>query len=393
MQNLTVSITQLNNYIKNIFDNEELLIGVSVYGEVTNFKISNNIAYFDIKEEGAQLSCVKFSCFNAFAKNGDKVIVTGKLNYHVKLGKLSFVASKVEPYGMGELYKKFLELKAKLEAEGVFDESKKKPIPKYASRIGVVTSETGAVIRDIYHVVRKKNPFTNILVYPAKVQGVNAEKEIVKGIEYFNEQNNVDLIIVARGGGSFEDLSPFNTEEVARAAFNSHLPVISAVGHETDFTILDFAADLRAPTPSVAAEIAVFDFYEELQYIENLKNQTAIKMVNLLNEKKDKALNICYLLNKTINLNLALAGQKCEMLKNSIVKAMSSLFENKKNNLNELVNKLEKSNPLSILKSGYAKVLKDNKSVNFKNINIGDELEVVVDSGVIYSRVEKLEEK
>ena len=143
----------------------------------------------------------------------------------------------------------------------------------------------------------------------------------------------------------------------------------------------------------MAAEIAVFDFYEELQYIENLKNQTAIKMVNLLNEKKDKALNICYLLNKTINLNLALAGQKCEMLKNSSVKAMSSLFENKKNNLNELVNKLEKSNPLSILKSGYAKVLKDNKSVNFKNINIGYELEVVVDSGVIYSRVEKLEEK
>ena len=168
MQNLTLSITQLNNYIKNIFDNEELLIGVSVYGEVTNFKISNGIAYFDIKEDGAQLSCVKFSAYAPFAKNGDQVIVTGKLNYHVRLGRLSFVASKVEPYGMGELYKKYLELKARLESEGVFDESHKIPLPKYANKIGVVTSETGAVIRDIYHVTRKKNPFTDILVYHQK---------------------------------------------------------------------------------------------------------------------------------------------------------------------------------------------------------------------------------
>ena len=137
MQNLTLSITQLNNYIKNIFDNEELLIGVSVYGEVTNFKISNGIAYFDIKEDGAQLSCVKFSAYAPFAKNGDQVIVTGKLNYHVRLGRLSFVASKVEPYGMGELYKKYLELKARLESEGVFDESHKIPLPKYANKIGV----------------------------------------------------------------------------------------------------------------------------------------------------------------------------------------------------------------------------------------------------------------
>ena len=155
MQNLTLSITQLNNYIKNIFDNEELLIGVSVYGEVTNFKISNGVAYFDIKEEGAQLSCIKFSSFFPFAKNGDQVIVTGKLNYHVKLGRLSFVASKVEQYGMGQLYKQYLELKARLESEGVFDASKKKEIPKYAKNIGVVTSETGAVIRDIYHVTKK----------------------------------------------------------------------------------------------------------------------------------------------------------------------------------------------------------------------------------------------
>ena len=392
MQNLTLSITQLNNYIKNIFDNEELLIGVSVYGEVTNFKISNNIAYFDIKEEGAQLSCVKFSCFNAFAKNGDKVIVTGKLNYHVKLGRLSFVASKVEPYGMGELYKKYLELKARLESEGLFDQSKKKPVPKYANTIGVVTSETGAVIRDIYHVTRKKNPYTNILVYPAKVQGANAEKDIVAGIEYFNNNKNVDVIIVARGGGSFEDLSPFNTEEVARAVFKSNLPVISAVGHETDFTIIDFVADLRAPTPSVAAEVAVFDYYEEIEYLENLKQQSFLKITNMIDENKLKINSLSQLINKTMNLNLALAEKNSESLKESIVKAMLNLFENKKINLNSLVTKLEKSNPLSILKSGYAKVLINNKAVEFENIKVGDELEVILEKGVVYSKVEKVKE-
>jgi len=391
MQNLTLSIVQLNNYIKNIFDNEELLIGVSVYGEVTNFKISNNIAYFDIKEEGAQLSCVKFGCFAPFVKNGDKVLVTGKLNYHVKLGRLSFVASKVEPYGMGELYKKFLELKARLESEGLFDESKKKSIPKYVNTIGVVTSETGAVIRDIYHVAKKKNPFTNLLVYPAKVQGEGAEREIVKGIEYFNENNNVDLIIVARGGGSFEDLAPFNTELVARAAFSSRLPIISAIGHETDFSILDFSADLRAPTPSVAAEIAVFDFYNEIQYLDELKNSLSKKVFELLQKEKEKLINYQNGMLKTIQNKLDLSVKDCESIKNKLIVAITTFLEKNKFRLNQIVTKLEKSNPLSILKSGYAKVLKNGKSVSINNVEIGDTIETKIEEGTIFSKVEKVE--
>ena len=392
MQNFTLSITQLNNYIKNIFDNEELLIGVSVYGEVTNFKISNGIAYFDIKEEGAQLSCVKFSSYVPFAKNGDQVIVTGKLNYHVKLGRLSFVVSKVEPYGMGELYKKYLELKARLESEGLFDSSKKVEIPKYANTIGVVTSETGAVIRDIYHVTRKKNPFTNIIVYPVKVQGVNAEKEIAQGVNYFSNSKNVDVVIVARGGGSFEDLSPFNTEEVARAVFASNVPVISAVGHETDFTIIDFVSDFRAPTPSVAAEVAVFNYFEEIEYLDNLKNSISKKVDKLLIDKKQGLLNFEQLINKTINSKLSLAGQSLTSLKELITKSMLDYVEDKQYKLTNLVTKLEKSNPLTILKAGYAKVLLNNKPLKISDVKVGDILETCVENGVVVSKVENVKE-
>ena len=392
MQNLTLSISQLNNYIKNIFDNEELLIGVSVYGEVTNFKISNGIAYFDITEEGAQLSCIKFSAFTPFAKNGDKVIVTGKLNYHVKLGRLSFVASKVEPYGMGELYKKYLELKATLESEGLFDQSNKIQIPKYANTIGVVTSETGAVIRDIYHVTRSKNPKTNILVYPAKVQGVNAEREIASGIRYFNDNKNVDVIIVARGGGSFEDLAPFNTELLAREAFASKLPIISAVGHETDFTILDFVADLRAPTPSVAAELAAYDYFGEIQYLDNVKNSITAVIQRMLEGRKKDVSNISSLMVKTMNEKLSLGRKDLEVTAGSISRLFEQYLQSKKSYLINVTTRLEKSNPLSILKSGYSKVLRSGCRAYFNDLNVGDKIDVIMDRGIVIAKVEDLKE-
>lgn len=394
MQNLTLSITQLNNYIKNIFDNEELLIGVSVYGEVTNFKISNGIAYFDIKEDGAQLSCVKFSAYAPFAKNGDQVIVTGKLNYHVRLGRLSFVASKVEPYGMGELYKKYLELKARLESEGVFDESHKIPLPKYANKIGVVTSETGAVIRDIYHVTRKKNPFTDILVYPSKVQGVGAENEIAEGIEFLDKHSDVDVIIVARGGGSFEDLAPFNTEKVARAIFASTKPVISAVGHETDFSISDFASDFRAPTPSVAAEVAVFDYYEELQCLEDKRERLKRAMQRMLDQKvKDIGSSVSQIVLNISSL-VNVENKNLENRTTAIENAISNLVENKNKQLGLLVAKLEKSNPLSILKAGYSKLEKDGKDVsNISQVAVGDTIKNHVSGGEIESTITSIKEK
>lgn len=392
MQNLTLSITQLNNYIKNIFDNEELLIGVSVYGEVTNFKISNGVAYFDIKEEGAQLSCIKFSSFFPFAKNGDQVIVTGKLNYHVKLGRLSFVASKVEQYGMGQLYKQYLELKARLESEGIFDASKKKEIPKYAKNIGVVTSETGAVIRDIYHVTKKKNPYTNLIVYPSKVQGLNAEYEIAEGIKYFNENSNVDVIIVARGGGSFEDLAPFNTEVVARAVFNSKIPVISAVGHETDFSIIDFASDLRAPTPSVAAEVAVFDYYAEVEYINGLENRILKSVEKNVEEEKQNQKNIVSQIAKTMTTKILLETKDCLLIGDKIYKKIQDIFRDHKQKLELLVTKLEKSNPLTILKAGYSKVMVNEKVVSsVQDVRVDDVLTTYVKDGKIISKTISVE--
>lgn len=392
MQNLTLSITQLNNYIKNIFDNEELLIGVSVYGEVTNFKISNGVAYFDIKEEGAQLSCIKFSSFFPFAKNGDQVIVTGKLNYHVKLGRLSFVASKVEQYGMGQLYKQYLELKARLESEGIFDASKKKEIPKYAKNIGVVTSETGAVIRDIYHVTKKKNPYTNLIVYPSKVQGLNAEYEIAEGIKYFNENSNVDVIIVARGGGSFEDLAPFNTEVVARAVFNSKIPVISAVGHETDFSIIDFASDLRAPTPSVAAEVAVFDYYAEVEYINGLENRILKSVEKNVEEEKQNQKNIVSQIAKTMTTKILLETKDCLLIGDKIYKKVQDIFRDHKQKLELLVTKLEKSNPLTILKAGYSKVMVNEKVVSsVQDVSVDDVLTTYVKDGKIISKTISVE--
>lgn len=392
MQNLTLSITQLNNYIKNIFDNEEMLIGISVYGEVTNFKISGGIAYFDIKEEGAQLSCVKFSTTVPFAKNGDKVLVTGRLNYHVRLGKLSFVASKVEPYGMGELYKKYLELKARLEDEGLFDTSKKKPLPKYANKIGIVTSETGAVLRDIFNVTRNKNPFTDLLIYPVRVQGLGAEQEIAKGIDFFNKFGEVDLIIVARGGGSFEDLAPFNTEVVARSAYASKLPIISAIGHETDFSILDFVADLRAPTPSVAAEIATFNFFEEIEYLNNIKTNLMSCASRLLDKNIEKVKTINVSIVKTIERQLEISKSQVVNVAQRLGSLVDAKLVDQRHRLENVVARLEKSNPLAILKNGYAKVMKDGKGVNIKHIKKGDEVETFISGGSFVSCVKEVKE-
>ena len=288
MKTLTLSILQFNNFVKRILDAEDFLSNISVFGEVTNFKVSGGNAYFDLKDENAMLSCVKFDASTLNIKNGDLITVFGKVNFYVKSGRLNFIVSRAEAYGLGALYQNFLMLKQKLETEGLFREEIKKEIPKFSKRIGVVTSETGAVIRDIINVTRSKNPYTDIVVYPSKVQGVGAEDELVSGIEYFNSRDDIDVIIVARGGGSLEDLSPFNTEKIVRGIYRSNLPVISAVGHETDFTLCDFAADLRVPTPSVAAEVAVFDYFEQIENI-NVTNKNIYYFITkkLEEDKKD----------------------------------------------------------------------------------------------------------
>lgn len=387
METIKLNITQLNTLVKRIIDAEEFLQTIAVYGEVTNFKISAGNAYFDIKEEGAQLACIKFGAYNLDLKNGDMVLLTGRLNYYVKTGKLSFIANVIEPYGLGELYKRYLILKEKLAAEGLFDERYKKELPRFARTVGVVTSETGAVIRDIVHVAQKKNKFTDIIVYPAKVQGVNAEDEIISGINYF-ENTDVDVVIIARGGGSFEDLAPFNTEKLARAVFAAKKPIISAVGHETDFSLTDFVADMRAPTPSVAAELAFFDYKQTKDSLisviadicKNAEQYTASRsqyLQNLLSNISQNTKNV--ISNKT----LSLSG-----LINSIVNNFTDLSTRKKVELTDTLAKIEKSNPLNLLKSGYAVISKDNSRISsVKNLDVGDNIKIRLSDGTINAAV------
>ena len=268
---MQLSVLQLNNYIKRIIDNEELLIGIGLYGEVSNFKVAAGNAFFDLKEDGASISCMMFGSDVVRLENGQQVMLYGRLSYYAKTGKMSFVARRVEEIGKGALYLKYLELKEKLEKEGIFDVSFKKQLPAYANKIGVVTSETGAVLHDIMTIARSKNPKTDFVLFPAKVQGEGAERTIVDGINYFSS-SDVDVVIVARGGGSFEDLAPFNTEEVARAIFACKVPIVSAVGHETDVSISDFAADLRCPTPTAASETCVFNYFDAFSDIKNISH-------------------------------------------------------------------------------------------------------------------------
>jgi len=391
-----ISVIELNKYIKNIFDSEELLHGVSVYGEVTSYKISNGIAYFNIKEEDNLLPCVLFGALKfPEPKIGDLVLLTGSVSYYVKGGKLSFNAVKMEPYGKGLLFQKFLELKNKLEAKGYFDIDKKKPIPRFLKRIGVVTSATGAVIQDIIDVTTRRNNTLDIVLYPVKVQGIGAELEIAQGINFFSEYPDVDVVIVARGGGSMEDLMPFNTEQVADAAYACKKPLVSAVGHETDYTIIDFVSDLRAPTPSAAAELVAWSKKDTMEGIYKIilrmeKSLNGITTTNM-NVVKNQLKSIEYVLNNMISSKantLKIACVKNEnALKNKVLK-----FET---NLKMYEHTLLKLNPKNLLNRGYTKLQVDGtivKSVN--DINANDVLNIRLIDGNISAVVKgKNEEK
>lgn len=381
METIKLNITQLNTLIKRIIDAEEFLQTISVYGEVSNFKISAGNAYFDIKEDGAQIACIKFGAYDLDIRNGDMVLLTGKLNYYVKTGKLSFIANKIEPYGLGELYKKYLMLKEKLSTEGLFDERHKKQLPRFANNVGVVTSETGAVIRDICHVAKKKNPFTNIIVYPARVQGVGAEDEVIQGLKYF-EQSNVDVVIIARGGGSFEDMAPFNTEKLVRQIFMCKKPIISAVGHETDFSLTDFVADMRAPTPSVAGELAFFDYYKTIQDLNLYINSICTSASTLIDKKKGLVSDTLQQILSGFN---AVKDKQAFML-NTAITNIQNLFEkdikNRQSSLEKTILSIEKSNPLNILKSGYILADKNQEKITSVNqLQVGDNINLTFADG------------
>ena len=258
----TLTVSEVNNYLKRIIDNDFILNNLSVKGEISNLKYhSSGHIYFSLKDEGGKINCVMFRSKAIMLKitleEGMGVVIGGRASIYPQNGSIQLYCDTIEQEGRGELYIKFERLKEKLSKEGYFDDELKKEIPKLPSRVGIVTSPTGAAIRDIINVSRRRNSLVDLVLYPAKVQGIGAYMEVIDGIKYFNKTKSVDVIIIGRGGGSIEELWNFNEEELAKAIFKSKIPIISAVGHEVDFTISDFVSDVRAATPSQGAEIAV----------------------------------------------------------------------------------------------------------------------------------------
>lgn len=373
-----ISVSQLGNYIKNIFDAEELLHNIPVVGEVFGVSLSRNVIYFSLKDENATLQCVCFyPALAEFIEEGAKIIATGSPNYYVKGGRLNFNVIKVERAGIGKLYEEFLKMKEKLEKEGLFDIAHKKSMPENIRRIGVITSREGAVIQDIKNVAWRRNPSLDIVLFNTKVQGKDAEKEIAHAIDLMSDYEGVDVIMVARGGGSLEDLSAYNTEIVARATYNCQKPIVSAVGHETDFTIIDFVSDLRAPTPSAGAELLSVNMEERKKSLQSLVQNFLRTSDNFVENKRAQVKELGK--DSIASFDKRLVYQRNNTTKKAdlFIQRYSDFINQNLYNIGIMETTLKKLDPRLILAQGYARIeqtekpVLSEKSVDFeKNINI-----------------------
>ena len=384
-----ITVTDLNKYIKGKIDNDEMLNSVLVKGEISNFKNHyTGHMYFTLKDENSLIKCVMFKTYTThlsfMPKDGMKVIILGSVSVFERDGVYQIYAKAMKEDGLGSLYESYEKLKADLEKEGLFEESHKKKIPFMPKTIGVLTSNTGAVIRDIINVSTRRNPNVHIKLYPVPVQGTGAAEKIAEGIRFMNENNLADVLIVGRGGGSLEDLWPFNEEIVARAIYNSQIPIISAVGHETDFTIADFVADLRAPTPSAAAELAVAnveDVRDTLELYKNRYKNKIRKKLELMRLSYEKCMARPAFKNQEqkINEKYMLIDMKVKSIQNSI---MLKLKETRTSFVKEVA-KLDSLSPLKTLSRGYSIVTKsDGKIVNkVTDLNKNDEIKIRLSDG------------
>ncbi|MBU5479239.1 exodeoxyribonuclease VII large subunit [Eubacterium sp. MSJ-13] len=370
------SVSQINMYIKNMFLRDYMLSDISVKGEVSNCKYhSSGHIYFTIKDRTSQLSCVMFASMRKNLEfkleEGQSIVVRGNINVYERDGKYQLYARDITKEGAGRLYEEYERLKKRLLEEGLFDESKKKKIPAYAKKIGVVTAKTGAVIQDICNVSHRRNPYVQIILYPAKVQGTKAADTIIKGIRYF-ENTDVDTIIIGRGGGSIEDLWEFNDERLARVIAGCKKPIISAVGHETDTTIADYVADLRAPTPSAAAELAVYSYRETVIALREAGHSLRWQMENILKLKKMKLAQYITVLQHESPRNLI---NERRMYVADMQEKIESLMQQKitssKHQLELYIQEMKGLSPLYKLQGGYAYV-SDESGKNIKSV---DELE------------------
>ena len=364
-----VTVTQLNKYIKDRFDEDENLNAILVKGEISNFKNHyTGHLYFTLKDENSLIKCIMFKSYAervAFKpKDGMQVMVFGSVSVFERDGAYQIYVKSMLEDGMGDLHEKYEKLKKQLEAEGLFDESHKKPIPLYPKEVGVITSQTGAVIRDIINVSTRRNPNVHIRLLPVPVQGTGAGEKIAEKIRVMNEKKLADVIIVGRGGGSLEDLWPFNEEIVARAIYESEIPIISAVGHETDFTIADFVADLRAPTPSAGAELAVPDVYELRQKINSYQNRSRNalkKKIELMRLRYEKCIKSRVFTDSTRKI------KEQYMIIDTYIKRLESkikiIQKDRKTQFIKLISKLDTLSPLKTLQRGYSLTEKEGKII------------------------------
>lgn len=392
------SVSQVNSYIKNMFTQDFVLNSIYIKGEVSNCKYhTSGHIYFSLKDKGGVISGVMFAGnrggLNFTLKEGQDVIVLGSVSVYEKSGSYQVYAKQIMLDGAGQLYQKYEELKKELEEMGMFDIIYKQPIPKYATKIGICTASTGAAIQDIRNISSRRNPYVQLYLYPAIVQGENAVASIVQGLRYLDEMD-MDVIIVGRGGGSIEDLWAFNEEAVARTIFNMKTPVISAVGHETDTTIADYVADLRAPTPSAATELAVFDYNE-------FKNKL-FQYKRTLENKLEREIQKNRILVKNYEARVNYASPKNQLLTkkqyvDELFTKMENLFKNKltndKHTLGILAERLNGLSPLNKLSNGYAYITDDNLHTitSVGQIDVGEKVLLNLKDGKVTSVVEKIE--
>ena len=411
-----VTISDLTRYIKAKFDIDSHLQRVYIKGEISNFKHhTRGHLYFTLKDENARILAVMFA-MNAKnlpfePQDGMKVLVSGRISVYEATGNYQIYVDDMQEDGVGNLYLEFEKLKKKLKEKGMFDVSHKKPIPKYPKKIGIITAPTGAAIRDILSTIKRRYPICETILFPALVQGENAKESIVKQLTIAQDYD-LDVIICGRGGGSIEDLWAFNEEIVANAIYESKIPIISAVGHEVDFTIADFVADLRAPTPTGAAEMAVPNMHDLLNFINQfkirvnesiktiihkknlklnaLKESYVLKNPLMLYEVKEQKLDsLIDRLNKYINNKIENSRLKYNnIIKSNILNNPDVLFIKKQNDYNLLLNKIELLNPLKLLEKGYSVAkIKDKVIKDIKDVKVNDEIDIYLANGVIKTSV------
>ena len=386
----TLSVSEVANYLKRIIDNDFILNNLSVKGEISNLKYhSSGHIYFSLKDEGGKINCVMFKSraqmLEFTLEEGMSVVIKGRVSIYPANGSIQLYCDEIEKEGLGGLYIKFEKLKEKLSSQGYFDDDLKKEIPSMPKRIGIVTSETGAAVRDIINVARRRNSLVDLVLYPAKVQGEGAYKDIIEGIEYFNKYKNVDVIIIGRGGGSIEELWNFNEEELAKAIFKSKIPIISAVGHEVDFTISDFVSDMRAATPSQGAEIAVPLQSDIINYINISKDLLDKEIKKRLQDERNSLDSLNRILKLNSPMTKIVNGYiQVDKMKDDLTKSIENKLKLEKQKLMGLNNLLTANNPTKLLCKGYAIIEDDSKIIkSVEELTVEKEIKITLKDGIM----------